>query len=60
MVDLNEHDDAEASYRRGYQQGANAALEAAGRLTTEKLRNWVGVTLAKWRYQELPQDRKRK
>jgi hypothetical protein len=46
--DLSEHDDPEAPYRSGYQQGAHAALEAASRVTTDKLRDWVGVKLAEW------------
>jgi hypothetical protein len=53
----DEQTDPESSYRRGYQQGAYAALEAAGRVTTDKLKDWVGVKLANWRYLDRPEDR---
>ena len=49
--------DPEACYRRGYQQGAYAALEASGRVTTDKLRDWVGIKLFQWRYHDRPSDR---
>jgi hypothetical protein len=54
---MSEHDDPEASYRRGYQQGAHAALEAAQRVTTDKLKDWVAVKLFNWRYHDRPNDR---
>jgi hypothetical protein len=53
----DEYNDPEASYRRGYQQGASAALEAATRVTTDKLRDWVGTKLANWRYLDRLNDR---
>lgn len=57
-----EFDDVEASYRRGYDQGAHAALRAAERLLTtecgrEKLREWVEHDLHVWRYFDRPSDR---
>jgi hypothetical protein len=45
--DLPERDDPEASYRRGYQQGAKAAMDGVSRFTADKLRDWVEVKLAK-------------
>ncbi|HYL48683.1 MAG TPA: hypothetical protein VET84_04895 [Stellaceae bacterium] len=54
---MNEHDDPEASYRRGYQQGAAAMLEAVGRLAVDKLKHWAFVSLAQWRYFDRPRDR---
>lgn len=57
MVDeISEMDDPEASYRRGFQQGAFMALKAAKAAHSEKrmeeLNAWVDVTLHKWRYQD--------
>jgi len=49
--------DPEACYRRGYQHGAHAAFEATGRVTIDKLRDWVGVKLAQWRYLDRTSDR---
>ena len=54
---MNETDDPEASYRRGYQQGAKAMLDAVGRLTTERLNEWVDIALFKWRHHDQPNDR---
>jgi len=54
---MSEREDPEASYRRGYQQGAYAALEAAQRVTTDKLKDWVGVKLFNWRYHDRVDDR---
>lgn len=54
---MDEHDDPEASYRRGYQQGAQAMLDAVGRLPVDRLTQWVGVTLVKWRYHDRVHDR---
>jgi hypothetical protein len=50
-----EFDDAEGSYRRGYQQGAYdflRAAEAQGFRPSETLRDWVNLVLAKWRFEE--------
>jgi hypothetical protein len=59
---MKELRDAEASYRRGYHQGAADALDAVERLgrlpsTVIRLREWVGVTLHRWRYHDRPDDR---
>lgn len=53
---------AEASYRRGYQQGANDTLMAAERrahslVDFSDLRDWIGVALYQWRYHDRPTDR---
>ena len=44
----------EQAYRRGYQQGARAVLEAiedgAG---TAMVRDWVAVTVKSWRYRDV-------
>ncbi len=53
-LEMNEWEDAEASYRRGYHQGARDAVEAAERLTGNPsvlsgLREWASVTLLAWR-----------
>lgn len=47
---------AEIAYRRGYQHGANDTLMAAdrlarGRVDLSNLRDWIGVTLYRWRRQ---------
>jgi hypothetical protein len=55
--EIEERTDPEASYRRGYQQGAFAALVAVNRLTIDKLNHWVGVTLWKWRYEDRVKNR---
>lgn len=58
-----EMDDPEAPYRRGYEQGAHAALEAAGGVLLvlpngwERLRHWVDVELRRWRFLDRPTDR---
>lgn len=58
-----EFDDPEKSYRRGYQQGAHHALEAASKLRDSdssgwvKLRDWVGILIHRWRYQTPSADR---
>jgi hypothetical protein len=57
MPSGKEYDDPEAAYRRGYQHGAHAAVEAMASETAhlslvKKMREWVGVTLHKWRYRE--------
>jgi hypothetical protein len=59
---MKELRDAEASYRRGYHQGAADALDAVERLgrspsTMIKLREWVDVVLHRWRHYDRPQDR---
>lgn len=48
--DFASQNDPEASFRRGYQQGAYDALQAAPSMTDKELREWVDVTLAEWRY----------
>jgi hypothetical protein len=58
----NDMTDAEASYRRGYQQGAFAAMEAAEKIRGSagglaRLREWAGTTLSKWRYHDKPDNR---
>jgi len=58
-----EDDSPEEAYRRGYQQGAFAAVEAAERFTTSRrdfmaLRRWVETTLYTWRLKN-PKDRSR-
>jgi hypothetical protein len=48
-----EMNDPESSYRRGYQQGAYHALEAAqaaGFTSPRSLREWVDIKVHKWRY----------
>jgi hypothetical protein len=50
-----DYNDPEASYRRGFQQGACFAFEAAEEhlcspIVTARLGNWVHRTLYKWRY----------
>jgi hypothetical protein len=62
MSELNEMDDPEASYRGGYQQGAYAAAQAAGRLAIfpdglTRLLRWAGVDLNRWRYHDGPSER---
>ncbi|MBI3275984.1 MAG: hypothetical protein HYZ60_08620, partial [Methylocystis sp.] len=57
-----DEDSAEASYRRGYQQGANDTLMAVERLGHSRvdlssLRVWIGVTLYQWRYHDRAGDR---
>ena len=54
---LSDDTDPESCYRRGYQHGAQAALDAVGRTTKDKLKDWVGVKLAKWRYNDRVNDR---
>jgi hypothetical protein len=49
--------DPEASYRRGYQQGAFDAVRAIETRPVAKVREWVDVTLARWRYLQRPHDR---
>lgn len=61
-VEGGEYDDPEESYRRGYQQGAYAALTAAQRLLRseggrKRLQDWVNLTVHKWRYLTKPNDR---
>ena len=46
-----------ASYRRGYQQGPHAALQAVLTTTTDKLRTWVEEKPIRWRYLERVYDR---
>lgn len=48
--DFASMNDPEASFRRGYQQGAYDALQAAQSMTDQQLREWIDVTLAEWRY----------
>lgn len=62
MSELNEMDDPEASYRRGYQQGAREAAQAAGRLALfpdglTRLLRWAGIELTRWRHHDQPHDR---
>jgi hypothetical protein len=54
----SDYNDPEASYRRGYHQGAKAAMDAVGRFTSDKLKDWVEVRLFKWRYHEDRSDRR--
>jgi hypothetical protein len=54
---LNAQDDPEASYRRGYQQGAHEAFRATRTTTIEKIDDWVNVRLAEWRYRDRVNDR---
>ena len=54
--------DPEASYRRGYQQGAFVAMEAVEKFGRSvgglgRLRIWAGLALSKWRYHDRPGDR---
>ncbi len=51
---MNEWDDPEACYRRGYQHGEGDAVEAAGHLmdnppALSALREWAFVALLAWR-----------
>ena len=46
---LPESDDPEACYRRGYQQGAWAAIQALETMPVSKVRTWVDEKLARWR-----------
>jgi hypothetical protein len=55
---MDEENDPEASYRRGYQQGAFDALRAAQSMTGDQLREWADVTLAAWRYRDRIKDRR--
>jgi hypothetical protein len=48
----DELDDPEASYRRGYQQGAWAAMEAVKSTPIEKIRTWIDEKLYRWRYHD--------
>jgi hypothetical protein len=57
---MDEQEDAEASYRRGYQHGATAALDAVERAKTgglQKLKAWAVLSLFEWRNCDAPQDR---
>jgi hypothetical protein len=59
---MNEYDDPEDSYRRGYEQGAYAATIAAERLALlpgglERLRRWAGIDVHRWRYLDQPTNR---
>jgi hypothetical protein len=54
------HDDPEACFRRGYQQGAYDAVSAIQTTPIEKVLEWVNVTLTRWRYQDSPHDRGRR
>jgi len=56
-ADVPELDDPEASYRRGYQQGAYAAVEAIKTAPISNVRHWVDSKLARWRYLDRPHDR---
>jgi hypothetical protein len=58
---LGEH--PETAYRRGYQEGANVAVRAAGQLTQEAfdtvgLLDWVNHDLAHWRHLNRPLEQK--
>lgn len=55
--EVDELNDPEASYRRGYQQGAYAALEAVKATTIDEMKDWIEVKLARWRYLDHPGDR---
>lgn len=55
--DVSEMDGPEASYRRGYQQGAWAAFQATRSKTTDKIEAWLNVKLTRWRYIERIHDR---
>lgn len=53
----DEHDDPEASYRRGYLQGAHDTVEAfaTGSIAPPRIatmRDWVGQNLWRWRYRK--------
>jgi hypothetical protein len=56
-TDVSEFDDAEGSYRRGYQQGAYDALQAIQTVSIPKVRAWVEEKLMRWRYLERVHDR---
>jgi hypothetical protein len=47
-----ELDDPESSYRRGYQQGAWAAMEAVKSTPVSKIRTWIDKKLHHWRYRD--------
>jgi hypothetical protein len=49
--------DPESYYRRGYRHGAQAAQDAGGRTTADKLKDCVGVKLTEWRYYDRINDR---
>lgn len=56
----SEQNDPEASYRRGYQQGAFDALASAEKVgfrCPEALRKWVDIVLYDWRYGKKKSDR---
>jgi hypothetical protein len=55
--DFGSMNDPEASYRRGYQQGACDGLDAGKSMTEDQAREWAHVTLAKWRYENQPDNR---
>jgi hypothetical protein len=42
----------EACYRRGFQQGAYAALKAIESTPIDRVRAWIEIKLAKWRYED--------
>lgn len=59
---MSEHNDPEASYRRGYQQGAADALKALQAIPSRKramllLSEWVEIVLFEWRYRDRTTDR---
>jgi hypothetical protein len=55
--DVAELDDPEASYRRGYQQGACDALRAVQTTPIDKVRAWADEKLSRWRYLQRIHDR---
>lgn len=55
--EILEHDDPEASFRRGYYFGAYDALEAVKGCTTGKIQEWLEVKLVHWRYLDRPRER---
>jgi hypothetical protein len=59
---MSEKDDPEASYRRGFQQGAKAALLAAESVANKhrhggELTHWADIQLFNWRYKSDTRDR---
>jgi hypothetical protein len=48
--EVSEFDDPEASYRRGFHQGAWLAVTTGPFVSRPKLLEWAGIDLHRWRW----------
>jgi hypothetical protein len=53
----DEQDDPEASYRRGYQQGARDTLQALQSMPVGEVQGWVDKALFRWRHHDRVKER---